>query len=187
MNLKTFNTILSFIFAPTFILFLQFFDFRMLTMVYGIFMFVYLIFSIIIKADLKTISTPLIYFVFIVIAYYFISMESIKAIPALISGFFFFFFLASYIGKRQTILKVCKKFYTKSLSEAEESFIASSDGYWAFVTFTNVLIQVALIFVANNTIWAFYSSVGWYIYLGGALLVQIIYGKLYNIPKREKL
>lgn len=178
VTLKTFNTLLSFIFAPSFILLLQFFAFEDLTLSYGVLMFVYLLFSLIIKADLKTISTPLIYFVFIVIAYFFSSLAYVKAIPALISSFFFLFFLESALSKRHTVLKFSQRFYKKKLSVAEEKFIASSDAYWAVVTFFNVFIQVALIFNENNQLWAFYSSVGWYIFLGSALLLQILYGKI---------
>ena len=185
MSLKTFNTLLSFVFAPSFIFFMQFYDFRDLTLVYAFLMALYLIFSLIVKADLKTISTPLIYFVFIVIAYFFVSMESIKAIPALISGFFFFFFLESYVSKRHTILKFSQKFYKKTLSKEEEKFIASSDGYWAVMTFVNVSIQIALVFNDNNNLWAFYSSVGWVLFLGSSLILQILYGKIYSIRKSK--
>jgi len=186
MSLKTFNTLLSFIFAPSFIFFMQFYDFRDLTLVYSLVMAFYLLFSLIIKADLKTISTPLIYFVFILIAYYFVSMESIKAIPALISGFFFFFFLESYINKRHTILKFSQKFYKKKLSSEEEKFIASSDGYWAVMTFLNVSIQVGLVFDDNNNLWAFYSSLGWILFLGTALLFQILYGKIFIVLRDSR-
>lgn len=185
MNLKTFNTLLSFIFAPSFIILLQFFTFEELTLSYALLMFAYLLFSIIIKADLKTISTPLIYFVFIVLAYYFVSMESVKAIPALISGFFFFFFLESFLSKRHTMLTFSQKFYKKTMSEAEKEFIAKSDGYWAMLTFLNVSIQIALIFDDNNTLWAFYSSVGWCLFLGFGLVLQILYGKIL-LKKEEK-
>ena len=178
MNLATFNTLLSLLFAPSFILFLQFFSFNDVTFFYAIFMLAYLIFSIMIKSDLKSISTPLIYFVFIVIAYYFISMESVKAIPALISSFFFFFFLESYYSKRHSILKLLQKFYTKGLPPVEEQYIQRSDGYWAILTLSNVLIQVCLIFTPDNALWAMYSSVGWYLFLGMGLIVQILYGKL---------
>ena len=160
---------------------MQFFEFLDLTLSYGLGMFVYLLFSIIIKSDLKTISTPLIYFVFIVLAYYFVSMESIKMIPALISGFFFLVFLESFINKRHMILNSAKKFYPKKLSQEEQRFIASSDGYWAIVTFINVAVQILLIFDTNNKLWAFYSSVGWYIFLGTALGLQILYGKLFSL------
>ena len=178
VSLKKFNTLLSFIFAPSFILLLQFFDFKTISLVYALLMLCYLLFSIIIKTDIKTIATPLIYFIFIVIAYFFSSLEYVKAIPALISSFFFLFFLESALSRRHTVLKFSQKFYKKELTISEEKFIASSDGYWAVVTFFNVLIQVALIFNDNNQFWAFYSSIGWYIFLGMALVLQILYGKI---------
>ncbi len=187
MSLNTFNTLLSFIFAPSFILLLQFFSFFELTLAYAVVMFLYLLFSIYIKANIKTMATPLVYLVFIVIAYFFSSMESVKSIPALISGFFFFFFLESVFSKRHTILKFSQKFYKKELSTKEEEFIASSDAYWAAVTFLNVSIQVMLIFNENNNLWAFYSSLGWVLFLGSALVLQILYGKILVLRKDKEV
>ncbi|MDF1883966.1 hypothetical protein JHD49_08455, partial [Sulfurimonas sp. SAG-AH-194-C21] len=80
-----------------------------------------------------------------------------------------------------------QKFYKKELSNAEKDFIGSSDGYWAIVTLINVLIQVSLIFNEDDVLWAFYSSLGWVIFLASALILQILYGKLYSIKKTEEL
>jgi len=179
MNLSDLNTAISLLFAPSFLLFSTFYGFENVAFSYAVLMFLYLIFSLYKKTNLREISTPLIYFVFVFIAYFLTSMALVKTIPALISGGFFLFFLESYINRRETILKFAKRFYKKGFTQKEESYIAKSDKYWVFITLGNTLIQIALIFNNDDRLWAFYSSVGWYLYLFIALVIQIIYGKIY--------
>ncbi len=185
MRLSSVNTAISVLFPPTFVIFMHFFGFEKVALAYAVFMFLYLILSLVMKQDLKTISTPLIYFAFIVLAYLLSSMEFVKLIPALISASFFLFFLNGYLQKKQLILTITKKFYNK-LTEEKEQYIAKSDGYWAFVIFLNTVIQVSLVFYDNNELWAFYSSVGWYIFMFFALFAQIMYGSFYSLRVKHK-
>lgn len=183
MNLSNFNTLLSLMFAPTFVLAMQYFDFKIVAFSYTILMFLYLIMSIILKQDLKKISTPIIYFSFVLVAYIYASMAFIKMIPALISFSFFTLFLFGYINKKSLIFSFTNQFYKKKLDESTQSFLKNSDGYWALVLFINTVIQILLVFTKNNEIWAFYSSVGWYIYLFVAFLMQVTYEKIF-VKKR---
>lgn len=180
MNLSNISTAISLLFPPTFVLFMHFFGFERVAFSYAIFMFLYLLLALWQKHDLKEVSTPLIYFGFVVIAYWLSSMEFVKLIPALISATFFLLFLNAYIQKKELILSTTKKFY-KKLSQKQEKFVAKSDGYWAFVLLINTAIQVGLVFYDNNELWAFYSSVGWYIFMFIALILQIGYGKFRNM------
>ncbi|MCD6173259.1 MAG: hypothetical protein J7J96_05615 [Sulfurimonas sp.] len=179
MNLSKISIVISILFAPSFILLLRYFDFKNVTLLYALFMFAYLVVLIFYKQELKTIFAPIIYFTFLILAYILSSMEFVKIIPALISAIFFLLFLMAYIQKKKLILSFTKKFYKKKLGEEEERYIAHGDGYWAVVTFINTLIQLVLAFYASDSLWAFYSSVGWYIYFFIALFFQIIYGKFY--------
>jgi len=183
MSLSNVSTAISLLFPPTFVLFMHFYGFEKVAFAYAIFMFLYLLLSLAMKESLKNISTPLIYFAFVVIAYMLSSMEFIRLIPALISASFFLFFLNGYLQKKELILTTTKKFYNK-LTKQKEEYLAKSDGYWAFVIFLNTIIQVGLVFYDNNELWAFYSSVGWYIFMFLALILQIVYGKFY-IPKES--
>lgn len=185
MNLSNISTAISLLFPPSFVIFMHFFGFEKVAFAYAIFMFLYLIISLVLKHDLRSISTPLIYFAFVVVAYLLSSIEFIKLIPALISAMFFLLFLNAYIQKKELILSMVKKFY-KKLTEHREVYIAKSDGYWALVIFLNTLIQVGLVFYDDNRLWAFYSSVGWYIFMFMALIVQIAYGKFYGIITESK-
>ncbi len=179
MKLSSISIIVSILFAPSFIIALQYFEFKSVTISYAILMFFYLLGMILLKQDLKTIFAPIIYFIFLILAYILSSMEFVKIIPALISAIFFLLFLTAYIQKKELILSFTKKFYKKKLGEEEERYIANGDGYWAIVTFINTSIQMVLAFFASDNIWAFYSSVGWYFYFFIALFFQIIYGKFY--------
>lgn len=179
MNLSNLGLIVSLLFAPTFVIAMYFFEFTSVAFFYTLFMLFYLIVSLVFKQDLKSISTPLIYFVFVLIAYMLSSMEFVKMIPALISFTFFMIFFLGFIRKKELILSFTKKFYKKDLDSKKEDFLRKSDGYWALVIFLNTLIQVVLVYTPNNELWAFYSSVGWYIYLAFALILQIVYEKIF--------
>lgn len=181
MNLSQIGTLISILFPPAFVLLAHYYTFETVTFYFGVFIFFYLILSLILKHSIKSISTPLIYFIFVVVAYLTSSMEFIKLIPALISSTFFFLFLNAYIQKKELILSITKKFYSKKLNENREKFIAKSDGYWTIVLFINSLIQIALVFYDSNELWAFYSSIGWYFYMFSALVFQIMYGKFYAV------
>ncbi len=179
MKLSNISVVISILFAPSFIIFLQYFDFKSVALTYSLLMFVYLSAFIFLKQDLKTLFAPIIYFVFLLLAYILSSMEFVKIIPSLISAMFFVLFLSAYIQKKELVLTFAKKFMKKELVYEEERYIARSDGYWAIVTFINTSIQIVLAFYANENIWAFYSSIGWYFYFFIALFFQIAYGKFY--------
>ena len=65
-------------------------------------------------------------------------------------------------------------------SEEKLAFIDSAHSYWLIVTGINLLLQIAVLF-ASLKIWALYTTVGWYLLFGGALLLQIIYGKVRGV------
>jgi hypothetical protein len=185
MNFSQVSTIVSLLFPPSFVISMYFFSFEVVAFVYAIVMFIYLVVVWYFSKTLKNVTTPLIYFLFVLTAYMVQSISFVKLIPALISASFFLFFLGAYIQKKEIILKMTKKFYNK-LSEDQEAYIAKGDGYWAFVIFLNTLIQIFLVFYNNNEMWAFYSSVGWYIFLFIALILQIVYGQIYNTMRKQK-
>lgn len=141
------------------------------------------------KSKITTIlSLALAPLILLVIKQFDINSESLtylflRLVPALISSIFFFFFLNSYINKKNLILRFTKKFYHKQLSVAELSYLSNGDGYWVVVTFLNTLIQIFTSLFCSDFIWAFYSSIGWYFYIFGALIIQIVYGKIYVMKR----
>ena len=187
MKLSNVGLIISLLFAPTFVLALYYFDFNSVAFVYAVLMLLYLILAFVYKQDIKSMSTPLIYFSFVLIAYAFSRIEFIKMIPALISATFFIVFVFSFVKKKELILSFTKRFYKKELSIEKQKFLANSDGYWAAIILINTSIQIGLVYCENNELWAFYSSVGWYIYLLVALGFQILYEKLFISKKVDRV
>jgi hypothetical protein len=94
---------------------------------------------------------------------------------------FFTLFAESARNKKELIYKLTQKFYKKELSIQEVAFLKKGDAYWAFSIFIYMLVQITLVFYASSTVWALYSSIGWYVYFVVILSFQIIYGKLYAI------
>lgn len=185
MSFSQISTIIALLFPPSFVISMYFFSFEVVAFTYAILMFIYLAVVWYFSKTLKNVTTPLIYFLFVLTAYMVQSISFVKLIPALISASFFLFFLGAYIQKKELILRMTKKFYNK-LSKEQEEYIAKGDGYWAFVIFLNTLIQIFLVFYDNNELWAFYSSIGWYIFLFIALILQIIYGHFYQKMLKHK-
>jgi len=74
-----------------------------------------------------------------------------------------------------------RKFYRKELSKEEIEFLKKGDGYWVVVMLINTIIHLYVVNFTSDIVWAFYSSVGWYILFFTALAGQIIYGKVYGV------
>ncbi len=102
-----------------------------------------------------------------------------KLIPALLASIFFFVFLFSVLYNKYMILHFTQYFYKKELSVEEVAFLKNGDIYWLLITFINTLLQTLFAFFADDITWAFYSSVGWYIYFFAALAIQVLYGKFF--------
>ena len=108
---------------------------------------------------------------------------SAKLIPAVFSLVVVFLFLGAVMGKKSLTLTLTEKFYKKKLNDKERVFLAASDSYWLGVTFVNSSILLYLGLYSEGSIWAIYSSIGVYIYLFVALILQILYGVIKKINR----
>lgn len=170
---------LALLFAPSFLISLHYIEFKTVVLSYlflSILFFMYIFFT---KKTLKDLIIPSIYVLLLLLAYFNSSFEIVKFIPVFISATFFALFIDATMHKREIILSFTKRFYKKELSQKEVLFLKNGDAFWVVVTFINTLIQFTLVFYGSNAIWAFYSSVGWYIFFFTSLIVQIIYGRFY--------
>ncbi len=177
------SNIFTLFFAPSFVLLIRFYNFKIVTIIYIIFAIILFGITLIRKKNYKDLLTPFIYIVLLLFAYFFNSFNGIKMIPVFISLIFFTLFLNATIQKKALVYNFTKRFYPKPLQNKEIDFLKKSDFYWTIITFINTLIQFILVFYGNNVAWAFYSSAGWYILFFIALVAQISYGKLYAINK----
>ena len=175
------SNILSILFAPVFVILLHYFEFDLVVKFYLAVAVCFFIYTYIKKVHKRDMLMPTIYLIALAIANYFSSIEVVKFVPVSLSIIFFLLFVDAYYHNKHMILGFTKQFYHKELNEAEEEFVKNGDGYWAVVTFINTLIQIYVIYDGDDIIWAFYTSVGWYILFFVSLIAQIIYGKVYAV------
>ena len=101
-------------------------------------------------------------------------------LPVIISLFFFIKFLDATLRNRPFLADMVKRVPKVRWSPEKLAYIDRSHGYWAVVNGINVAIQIVMVF-APLSLWALYSTVGWYLLFGLALGAQIINGKLHGI------
>lgn len=175
------SNLFSILFAPTFVLMLHFFEFNGVSLVYLIIAIIFFIYTWKNKESYRDLVMPTIYVIALSFASYLSSFETVKFIPVTLSIIFLTLFIDSHYNKREMVLKFTKKFYRKELSQAEENFLKDGDFYWVFVMLINTCIQIYVIYYSSDIVWAFYTSIGWYILFFVSLIVQILYGKFYAI------
>lgn len=175
------SSVLTLLFAPSFLLLIHYFDFKQIVLVYIVLSLVFLIYALKQKKKIEDFIILGIYLVLLTISYFYVSIETVKFIPVFTSMAFFTIFAESAIRKKALIYKLTQKFYKKELSDAEVRFLKNGDTYWALSILLYAVVQVVVVFSASDAIWALYSSVGWYVYFVVTLGVQILYGKIYAI------
>jgi len=172
---------LNIIFAPLFVLLIHYFEFRNVVLLYLVLACAFFVYMYIKKSSFKDMVVPSLYVIILGAAYYFSSLETVKYIPVTLSSIFFLMFVDSHFNKKYIILGFTQKFYKKKLKEEEVEFLKRGDFYWVLVMFLNTLIHLYIVNFSSDMVWAFYSSIGWYVYFFGALIAQIIYGKVYGV------
>jgi len=175
------SSVITFFFAPSFLLLIHYFEFRKIVLLFVGISFIFLIYAFVKKKKLEDFVVLGIYLVLLSLAYVFVSIETVKFIPVFTSMAFFSLFAEAALHKKELIYRLTQKFYKKELSQKEVEYLKKGDAYWALSILTYMLVQVALVFYASDAIWALYSSIGWYVYFVVILGLQIIYGKAYAL------
>ncbi len=169
------------LFAPMFVLLIHYFEFRSVVLGYLIMAILYFVYMYKSMSSYKDVIVPFLYVAILSVAYYFSSFETVKYIPVTLSAIFFLMFVDSHYNKKYMILGLTQKFYKKELKKEEVEFLKSGDFYWVLVMLINTLIHLYIVNFTSDLVWAFYSSIGWYVYFFGALIAQIIYGKVFGV------
>ena len=170
---------LNLLFAPMFILLIEFFELKVVVLGYLILAIIFFIYKFYKKTAHKNMLMPAIYVVALSVAYYFSSLEAVKYIPVTLSMIFLLLFIDAHLHKKEMILGFTRKFYHKKLAEQEIEFLKNGDAYWVGVMLVNALIHLWVVNFSSDVVWAFYASIGWYILFFTSLFIQIIYGKFY--------
>lgn len=175
------SNVIALLFAPIFLISLHYLEFKAAVLFYLFLSILSFIYSFLRKRTYKDLSVPSIFILLLLFAYFSSSFVMVKFIPVLISATFFALFIDATMHKKELILGFTKRFYKRELSKEKELFLKDGDAFWTVITLINTLIQLTLVFYGSNTLWAFYSSIGWYGFFFTSLFVQIIYGRLYAI------
>ncbi len=175
------GNVFTLLFAPSFLILIRFYDFKSVVLLYILLASVTLFTALIKRKKPKEYAVLLIYILLLIPAYFSVSFDIVKFIPAMISMAFFALFAQSAIKKQELIYKFTTKFYKKELSAGERAYLKQGDAYWAFAILLFTIGQIVVSLYASDVVWAFYSSIGWYIYFVVVLALQIVYGKLYAI------
>jgi uncharacterized membrane protein len=175
------SNLFSILFAPSFVLMLHFFEFKLVSLAYLLIAMLFFIYSWRTKKSYRDMFMPTIYLIALSLASYFSSFETVKFIPVALSMIFLTLFIDSHYNKREFVLNLATKFSHKEFSQAEKNFLKDGDFYWIFVMLINTSLLIYVANYSSNIVWAFYTSIGSYILFFVSLIGQILYGKLYAI------
>jgi len=180
------SNVLTLLFAPTFLILIKYFEFKTVSLVYIFLSLLFLFYTYLRKKAFEDFVIITIYLVLLLFAYSLDSFEVVKYIPVFSAMTFCLIFIHSYIKKNEIILKFTTRFYKKELSKGEILFLKEGDLFWAIAIFIYSMLLISLIYYNNDSLWAFFSSIGWYIYFIVVLSIQILYGKIYAIKMYSK-
>jgi len=175
------SSLITLLFAPSFLLLINYFIFEQVVILYIVFSLLLLTYAYIKKKKTEDFVVLGIYFVLLSFAYFYASIDIVKFIPVFTTMAFFTLFAEATLHKKELILKLTQKFYKKELSSAEVEYLKLGDMYWSVSILFYMFIQIGLVFFSTDTLWAIYSSLGWYVYFLVVLGIQIIYGRFYAI------
>lgn len=175
------SSVLTLLFAPSFLILTHFFQFKLIVLIYILLSLLFLIYAYIKKEKYENLIIVTIYLLLLSIAFVDSSIGAVKLIPVFTAMVFFAIFVHSAVYKKELIFKFTKKIIHNEMSEAETLFLKNGDTFWAVAVFLYITILIGITFYGDDTLWAFFSSIGWYIYFFTVLLIQIIYGKMYAI------
>ncbi|MBN2768632.1 MAG: 1-acyl-sn-glycerol-3-phosphate acyltransferase [Campylobacterales bacterium] len=127
------------------------------------------------KSELKEFLSPLLAALLGLTAFIIGDFEPIKAYPLIVSILFLTFFIYSVTQKKYPLMHIIQKIKKRALTTQEERDIKLSHLYWIVVLSINSLIHIILFMNYSIKIWAIYSFLGWYLYIGLAITVQILF------------
>ncbi|HEX5710046.1 MAG TPA: lysophospholipid acyltransferase family protein [Sulfuricurvum sp.] len=106
-------------------------------------------------------------------AYFSGAFIALKLYPLLLSLLFLTYFTVSVWTKRYPLVVWVEKFKKRPLTEQEINDVIVSHWFWIAVLAFNTLIHLYLVIQSDTVFWALYSFVGWYLYFGMAMILQL--------------
>jgi 1-acyl-sn-glycerol-3-phosphate acyltransferase len=125
------------------------------------------------QKNIKKLVSPFILIVLGVGAYFSGDFLALKLYPMLLSFSVFFYFIISVSTKQYPLIVWVEKLKKRSLNEHEKRDVIASHWFWIGVLAINCFIHIYLVINSNTLFWALYSFVGWYLYFGVAMVMQL--------------
>ena len=175
------SSVLTLLFAPSFLIFIQYFEFTTVTLFYILLCMMTLIYALVKKKKYEDFIIVTIYLCLLSLAYFTNSLDTVKLIPVFSAITFFGIFAYGALQKKELIYKFTTRFYKRGLSNEERVFLKKGDTFWAVSILLYATLLMLLVYYGDDSLWAFFSSVGWYLYFVLTLVLHITYGKLYAI------
>jgi uncharacterized membrane protein len=106
------------------------------------------------------------------------NIKHLQLAPLLISLGFLGIFVLYSVQKKSIPLEATVRFRKKEISKSEREFLTSSHNWWIITLLLNIILHIYFISQDDISLWALYSSLGWYCLFGVSLALNIIIGKL---------
>ncbi len=172
---------ISIIYAPFIFISLQYFDISIVSV--AIFVISVIWFFIELKHGKKNAIYPSLYIILSISTFFLEEFLVLKILPSIVAILITMIMLISYLKKESIILHFAQKFTKKELPEIEKQYIHNSTLFWIFICCINILIHYLAFLDPNLDFWIYYSSVGGYLLLVFAGIIQYLHKK-YVFDKR---
>lgn len=175
------SSVLKLLFAPGFLILIHCTSLSTSLLIGITASFSLLCYALFTKAERMEIIILTLFVFFLCVAYFYSSFKIVKYIPVFTALLFAALFMSAAVQKRALIFTLTQRFYKKKLSDAETDYLKKGDLFWAVGIFVYALLLIAIIAFDSDVLWAFFSSLGWYLYFILLLIIQIIYGKSFAL------
>lgn len=164
---------LSILYAPFVYFALKFFDIQTVSTILFSISLIWFIFSFI--KDKKSAIIPSFYLIISFLCFFIEEFMLLKILPLLISIFIALIFIISFIKKESILFYFIQKFKKEVLTLEEKEYIHKSTFFWILITILNVALHIWAYVGENINFWLFYSTVGGYLLIVSAGIVQYLH------------
>ena len=169
------NLLLSFIYAPLIYLALRHFNIKEVSLtIFGLSL-LWFIYTFI--KHRRDIYFPILYLSIAILTFFLEDFLVLKVLPLLITFIITMIMFISYLKGESFIYNFVSRFSKKEFSQKEQAYIHRSTFYWVLLGFVNLGLHLYAFLGENINFWVFYSSIGGYLLLIGAGLIQFLHKK----------
>lgn len=176
------NTVLAFIYAPLIFFSLKTFDIKTVSAIILIASFFWILFTL--KKGFKNALFPLLYFCVGLLTFILDNFMVLKILPLIITAFITGAICISYLKNESIILTFAKRFSKEEFDEEQKEYIQKSTLFWVIISLINLCLHLYAYISDNINFWVFYSSIGGYLLLILAGIVQYMH-KQFIFEKRR--